>query len=144
MEGFPGDVCVCWRGGKVDRTQIKADKMNNPERLYRIKCRFTGVRVSDTKPRKAEYLEYVREDIKKVQPLNEAGGHAPFGKDVLDIIKEQVCKACGDDTIYELADLAVKHKLLEYVAYNKELHGEELSEYAEDGDMIYWWGNQEL
>jgi len=65
--------------------------------------------------------------------------HALFGKEVLDLIKENVELAIGEETIFELADLAVKHKLLEYVSYDRKKHGDEIGEYAEEGDKIYYW-----
>jgi hypothetical protein len=75
----------------------------------------------------------------------EADGCASFGKAVLGVIKESVGDGSGDETIYELANLAVKHKLIEHVPYNEEKHGMDIREQwdVEEGDMIYWWGGVE-
>ncbi len=82
-------------------------------------------------------------DRKDISSQRSEGGYASFGKAVLDTIKEQVSGSIGDETLYEFADLAVKHKLIGYVPYNKEAHGVIFSEYSEEGDMIYYWGDQE-
>lgn len=77
--------------------------------------------------------------MRKISTLQK---HASFGKAVLGMVKVNVASITGDDTIFELADLAVQHELIEYVPYDKKKHGPDMGELCdvEEGDMIYWWG----
>ena len=68
--------------------------------------------------------------------------YANYGKAVLENVRGHVSEITADDTIFELADLAVQHELIEYVPYDKKKHGSDMDELCdvEEGDMIYWWG----
>lgn len=62
-----------------------------------------------------------------------------FGKKALEQLKENISDDMFERDI-EYADIAVEHELIEYVAYDPEIHIDVDIDGIEKGDMIYYWG----
>lgn len=72
-------------------------------------------------------------EIERLQPL------ASFGEKMLDTVKECVTNSGLVIDAETAADVAVVHRLMQWVAYDPAIHEGVSSEY-EPGDMIYYWG----
>lgn len=67
-----------------------------------------------------------------------------IAKDMLNCVVDAFSEGGYEMEVEQLADIAVKHGMVQWVAYDPHDHGELPSCDPEPGDMIYWFDRRNL
>lgn len=87
---------------------------------------------------KPETRDEVLAEIQRMQR------YEPLAKDILYCIVDAFSNGGYEMDVEQLADIAVKHGMVEWVPYDPDEHGELPSCDPEPGDMIYWFDRSNL